>query len=108
VLVRDEQQEKDHKIALASNDYTIKFAAEVADMPDEDVQDIASSLEDEIMTNRVELETARVAKDTENVTLRGNLLKRQQIDLEILKKEQVARLSFQLQKQNLMTAAMTT
>ena len=76
-------------------------------MPNSDIREIATQLEGQIMTNRAELETARTAKDTENVTLLGNLVKRQQLDLEILKKEQVARLSFKLTKANLMTAAMT-
>ena len=107
ILVRDEQQERDHKIALSSNDYSTKFAAEVADMPNSDIREIANQLEGQIMINRAELETARTARDTENVTLLGNLVKRQQLDLEILKKEQVARLSFKLTKANLMTAAMT-
>ena len=107
ILVRDEQQERDHKIALSSNDYSTKFAAEVADMPNSDIREIATQLEGQIMTNRAELETARTARDTENVTLLGNLVKRQQLDLEILRKEQIARLSFKLTKENMMAAAMT-
>ena len=107
ILVRDEQQERDHKIALSSNDYSTKFAAEVADMPNSDIREIATQLEGQIMTNRAELETARTARDTENVTLLGNLVKRQQLDLEILRKEQIARLSFKLTKENMIAAAMT-